>query len=101
MIMLTLLSAHSTVTANPYQAKEVEGKTLTKDDTHVDWYSWGRVLLHVVTGGLPPKNQEGPCLQQAELPDRVKKIVAKCLSADPLARPRRADEVLKGIRWWR
>ena len=26
---------------NPYQAMEVDGKTLTKDDTHVDWFSWG------------------------------------------------------------
>ncbi len=86
---------------NPYQAKEVGGKTLTERDTHVDWYSWGRILLHVVTGGLPPKGQEGPCLEHAELPDRVKKIATRCLSPDPPARPRRADEVLKSIRWWR
>jgi len=86
---------------NPYQAMEVDGKTLTNDDTHVDWYSWGRILLHVVTGGIPPKGQEGPCVEQAELPDRVKKIVAQCLSPEPRTRPRQADEVLKGIRWWR
>ena len=86
---------------NPYQAKEVEGKTLTKRDTHVDWYSWGRILLHVVTGGLPPKGQESPCLEQAELPDRVRRIAARCLSPDPPARPRLAAEVLGGIRWWR
>ena len=86
---------------NPYRAEEVDGKKLTETDTHVDWYSWGRILLHVVTGGLPPKNQEGPCLEQAELPEQVKKIVAKCLSPDPPARPRQADEVLKGISGWR
>lgn len=87
--------------ANPYQAPEVDGKTLTKDDTHVDWYSWGRILLHLVTGGLPPKGQEGPCLEPADLPDRVMKITARCLSPDPRIRPRSADEVLKSIRWWR
>ena len=86
---------------NPYQAKEVEGKKLTKTDTHVDWYSWGRILLHAATGGLPTKNKEGPCLEQAELPEQVKKIVAKCLSPNPPARPRQADEVLKGISGWR
>jgi serine/threonine protein kinase len=86
---------------NPYQALEVEGRKLTKDDTHVDWYSWGRILLHVVTGGLPPKGQEGPCIEQAELPDRVTKIVAKCLSPEPRSRPRMAKEVLRGIQWWR
>jgi serine/threonine protein kinase len=86
---------------NPYQALEVEGKKLTEDDTHVDWYSWGRILLHVVTGGLPPKSQEGPCIEQAELPDRVKEIVAKCLSPEPRSRPRRAKEVLRGIQYWK
>jgi serine/threonine protein kinase len=86
---------------NPYQPKEVEGKKLVKGDTHVDWYSWGRILVHVVAGGLPPKKQEGPCLEQADLPDRVKNLVAKCLSPDPPARPRKAEEILGGIRWWR
>lgn len=86
---------------NPFRAKEVDGKTLTKDDTHVDWYSWGRILLHVVTGGLPRQGWEGPCLQQAELPDQVLKITARCLSPDPRVRPRRADEILKSIRKWK
>ena len=86
---------------NPYQAPEVEGKTLTEKDTHVDWYGWARILLHVTTGGLPPKGQEGPCIEQADLPDRVRKIVAKCLSPEPRARPRTAKGVLRAIQWWR
>ena len=86
---------------NPYRAKEAGDKTLTDRDGHVDWYSWARILVHVVTGGLPPQNQEGPCLEQADLPDCVKKMVAQCLSADPRARPRRADEILKSIQSWR
>jgi len=86
---------------NPYQAPEVEGKTLTEKDTHVDWYGWARITLHVTTGGLPPKGQEGPCVEQADLPDRVKKIVAKCLSPEPRSRPGAAKEVLRAIQWWR
>jgi serine/threonine protein kinase len=86
---------------NLYQPPEIDGKHLTADDTHVDWYSWGRVLLHAVTGGLPPLHQHSPVVEQAELPDRVKKLVARCLSPDPSVRPRKGSEILNGIRWWR
>ena len=87
---------------NPYRAKEVGGQdahearraTWTGTVGDASWCTSSRV-------GCRLRDQEGPCLEQADLPDRVKKIVARCLSPDPRARPRRADEVLKSIRSWR
>ena len=86
---------------NPYQAPEVADKSLRKEDTHVDLYSWARILVHAVTGCLPPKGQEGPSLDKITLSNRVRRIAMQCLAPDPADRPRRADHVLKAIRWWR
>ena len=45
-----LLDSKPTVSSNwpasPYRAPEIGGRRLTEDDTHVDFYSWGRILLH-------------------------------------------------------
>jgi serine/threonine protein kinase len=85
---------------DPYRAPEIGDEPLTEQDQHVDLYSWGRVLVHAASGGLPPMRQEGACLDATGLPPRVREIALRCLAPEAKDRPRTADEVLKAIRYW-
>ena len=85
---------------DPYRAPEIGDEPLTEQDRHVDFYSWGRILLHASCGGLPPVGQEAACLDSADLPVKVREITQRCLATDVNQRPRSADEVLKAIRYW-
>lgn len=100
-----LLDSKPTVSSNwpasPYRAPEIGGRRLTEDDTHVDFYSWGRILLHAASGGLPSKGKETGEIESAAIPPRVRNILKRCLSLDPDQRPRQAKEVLQTLRGWK
>jgi serine/threonine protein kinase len=85
---------------DPYRAEEVGGRHLTPDDTHVDFYSWARILVHAATGSLPAKRKESEAIESAAIPPRVRKLVTRCLSRDTDQRPRSAREVLEVLCGW-
>jgi len=84
-----------------YRAPEVEGSRLSKDDYHVDLYSWGRILVQVATGSLPPRGKEPELIDTLELPDPVASIAKRCVAQVWEERPRTTGEVLKAIRKWK
>ena len=84
-----------------YRAPEIGDEPLSKQDKHVDFYSWGRIMLHLACGGLPKLGEQDAWLDSAELPSRVREITRRCLSTDVKDRPCDADELLKAIRYWR
>ena len=84
-----------------YRAPEIGDEPLSKQDKHVDFYSWGRIVLHLACGGLPKLSEQDAWLDSANLPSKVREITKRCLSIDVKDRPCEADEVLKAIRYWR
>lgn len=84
-----------------YRAPEIGDEPLSKQDKHVDFYSWGRIVLHLACGGLPKLGDQDAWLDSANLPSKVCEITRRCLSIDVKNRPCEADEVLKAIRYWR
>jgi hypothetical protein len=100
-----LLDGSPTVSANwpgdPYQAPEIGGRDLTENDTNVDLYSWGRILVHAATWNLPPKGDDAAAADAAPLPPRVRAVLKKCLSPDAEERPQQVDEVIKAMRGWK
>ena len=67
----------------------------------MDLYSWGRILVHAATGGLPAIGHEAQFPGGGRLAPKVRDIAKRCLDTDPRQRPQTADEVLKAIRWWK
>lgn len=87
---------------NPYRAPEAEGVDLRKDDLHIDFYSWGRILLHAVTGteDVMP-GEEAEALRGADLPTRVRGMTLQCVDLDRRNRPKTATAVLRAIAKWK
>ena len=88
--------------ANPYRAPEAEGTDLRKDDYHIDLYSWGRMLVHVITGNdkIEPGN-ETETLSEVDLPKKVRDITLKCVDLDRRNRPKTIVAVLRAISSWK
>ena len=87
---------------NHYRAPEAEGGDLRKEDHHIDLYSWGRILVHAVTGnGEVKQGNEAEALDEAELPKKVREITLKCVDRDRRNRPKSATAVLRAISRWK
>jgi hypothetical protein len=76
----------------------VKGSRLSKDDYHVDLYSWGRILVHAASGSLPLPGKEPELIDTLELPEPVASITKRCVAQAWKERPRTTGEVLKAIR---
>jgi len=87
---------------NPYRAAEAEGVDLRKDDYHIDLYSWGRILVHAVTGdGKVKPGEEAKALAEVDLQRKVRDVVLKCVDQDRRNRPKSASAVLRAISGWK
>ena len=87
---------------NAYRAPEGEGVDLRKDDSHIDLYSWGRILVHAVTGnGKSVPGAEAEALDEVDLPKKVRDITLQCVDLDRRNRPKSAAAVLRSISKWR
>jgi len=87
---------------NPYRAPEAEGTDLRKDDYHIDLYSWGRILVHAVTGtGKTEPGDETEALSKVDLPKKVRDITLKCVNLDRGNRPKTIVAVLRAISSWK
>ena len=87
---------------NAYRAPEAEGVDLRKDDSHIDLYSWGRILVHAMTGnGKGEPGAEAEALDEVDLPKKVRDITLKCVDLDRRNRPKSATAVLRAISKWK
>lgn len=86
---------------DPYRAPEAGGGPLQFADRHVDFYSWGRILVHAASGQLPPAGEDERVLEKVKLPPKVRELVLRCVSLDAAKRPPCAEEVLKALRGWK
>jgi serine/threonine protein kinase len=87
---------------NRYRAPEAEGVDLRKEDHHVDLYSWGRIVIHAVTGdGKTEQGNETETLNSVSLPKKVHDMVMKCVDLDRRNRPKSATAVLRAISSWK
>ena len=82
-----------------YRAPEVGPEPLTKNDLHVDLYSWARILQHCVMGKEALRDGNLDSIDRTDLPPKVRSIVKRCLS-EPRKRPKRIEDVLKVIQSW-
>jgi hypothetical protein len=86
---------------NPYRAPEAEGVDLRKDDIHIDFYSWGRILVHAVTGKIMAPGKEAEALSDASLPKKVRNVALKCVDLDRTKRPKSAVALTRAIASWK
>ena len=86
---------------NPYRAPEAEGVDLRKDDIHIDFYSWGRILVHAITGKIVAPGKEADALSGVRLPQKVRDIALKCVDLDRTKRPKTATALTRAIAAWK
>ncbi len=86
---------------NPYRAPEAEGVDLREDDIHIDFYSWGRILIHAVLGKVVAPGEEGDVLSDVKLPKKVRDIALKCVDLDRTKRPKSATALTRAIAAWK
>jgi tRNA A-37 threonylcarbamoyl transferase component Bud32 len=87
---------------NAYRAPEAEGVDLRKDDSHIDLYSWGRILVHAVTGnGKCEPGTEAEALDEVDLSKKVRDITLQCVDLDRRNRPKSANAVVRAISKWK
>jgi len=82
---------------NPYRAPEVAAPD---SDGRVDLYSWGRLVTHAAVGECPAVGAEAIALKRVELPERVRRLVLKCVAVAPSKRPTSAAAALKKLGDW-
>ncbi len=81
---------------------EAEGGDLRKTDQHIDFYSWGRILVHAVTGNDEVKQgKESQALDKVELPKKVRDMTLRCVELDRRNRPTSATALLRAIANWK
>lgn len=86
---------------NPYRAPEAEGVDLRKDDIHIDFYSWGRILIHAVMGKTVSPGKETDALSAVKLPKKVRDIALKCVDLDRTKRPNSATALTRATAGWK
>jgi serine/threonine protein kinase len=92
-----VISVSSTWQEDPYRAPEVDGGEI---DATVDFYSWAQILVHAVTGRIPPMPADPQCLAGTSLPAAVIGIAQRCLSPSHRWRPQSAAEILRALAAW-
>ena len=80
-----------------YRAPEVENRRATPQ---ADYYSWAVILLHAVTGDFTIACHDRQVLKGLDLPEKLKRVLQKCLSPMPSKRPRSGDELLEALDQW-
>ena len=83
---------------DPYRAPEIEADEI---DATVDLYSWAQILLHAATGQVPPSPADPQLLETTALPQKVKRIAARCLSVSHKWRPHSVEKVRATVRNWK
>lgn len=83
---------------DPYRAPEVDSGQVT---VRADFFSWGRIFVRALTGGLAviPGQVEPRFLQR--LPRPVSKLLLRCLAIDPSRRPTTAADLIEALSHWR
>jgi serine/threonine protein kinase len=77
---------------DPYRAPEVgDGKI----DARADIYSWGRIVIHMAVGTLPPIGQERKTLRGSDLPEELIGLLTRCVALPPSDRPNSMTDVIK------
>lgn len=82
---------------DPYRAPEANSSDV---DHRADVYSWGRLVLHLLLGELPPEGQELAAMRKQRISSNVEKILLKCVSPSRRTRPKGFDEVVEALRSW-
>ena len=80
-----------------YRAPEVVSGDI---DVRADLYSWARILVHAVSGQLPPARADKQLLAKFQLPKPVAAIANKCLAPARSGRPASIAAVQKALRNW-
>lgn len=99
-----LLSDAPTVSPNgewpedAYRAPEVESGLVSPA---ADLFSWGRILLHAVSGTVPPKGLDIDVLGRLALPKPIWRVTHDCLQLDPLKRPKCVADIQRHIQKWK
>lgn len=83
--------------SDPYRAPEANSDDV---DTRADVYSWGRLVLHLLLGQLPPEGQELAALRKQRVPPTVEKMLVKCVSPSRRLRPKAFDDAIDLLRTW-
>jgi hypothetical protein len=66
---------------HPYRAPE-QAEDVSSYDTRSDIYSFGLVLLHCITGSLPPPDGRDPEALHGTVPAMLEDVLARCLEPD-------------------
>ena len=82
---------------DPYRAPEASSADV---DHRADVYSWGRLVLHLLLGQLPPEGQELAAMRKQRVSSDVEKILLKCVSPSRRSRPKGFDEAIDILRSW-
>jgi len=93
-----VISVSTTWEEDPYRAPEAEAVEL---EPNVDFYSWAQILVHAVTGRVPPTPADPKLLTKVNLPQSVCSIAQRCLSPSHQWRPHSADEILLALADWK
>lgn len=82
---------------DPYRAPEVGAGA---PSPAADWYSWGRVVAHAVSGELPALGAE-PNAVAKRAPKAVTELISRCVCQRPKQRPEKWSEVREAVASWR
>lgn len=82
---------------DPYRAPEIGAGEAT---AAADWYSWGRVVAHVVAGSLPDRGREADVIVKRS-PKAVTELVARCVRPRPSDRLTDWSEAVAIVESWR
>ena len=91
------VSVSETWDEDPYRAPEIEADEI---DATVDFYSWGQILVHAVTGLRPPSPAAPDLLADRGLPRAVQTIAQRCLSLSHKWRPQSVAEIHRAVKKW-
>lgn len=82
---------------DPYRAQEASSSDV---DVRADVYSWGRLVLHLLLGQLPPVGQELAAMRKERLPSDIEKLLTKCVGFTRRSRPKGMEEVIEVLSTW-
>lgn len=83
---------------DPYRAPEASSNDV---DFRADVYSWGRLVLHLLLGQLPPEGEELAAIRKGRLSSEMEKLLLKCVSVSRRSRPKGFAEVIAAVRSWK